>query len=88
MEERSTGRGRVANRSDPLPDVIDVALSPVAGTNLPTLRSALVSQYGQPTVVNGTDIWNDRKGGNTISYAEIGGVVARIEYKKMGGAGL
>jgi hypothetical protein len=68
--------------------VTTVALSPSEGTSLPTLRSALVSQYGQPTVVNGTDIWNDRKTGNTISYIEIGGVVARIEYKKMGGAGL
>jgi hypothetical protein len=68
--------------------VTSVALSPVAGTNLPTLRSALVSQYGQPTTVDGTDIWNDRKAGNTVSYFDIGGVVARIEYKKMGGAGL
>jgi hypothetical protein len=68
--------------------VTSVALSPSEGTNLPALRSALVSQYGQPTIVNGTDTWNDRKAGNTISYSEIGGVVARIEYKKMGGAGL
>jgi hypothetical protein len=68
--------------------VTSVALSPVAGTNLLTLRSALVSQYGQPMTVNGTDIWNDRKAGNTVSYFDIGGVVARIEYKKMGGAGL
>jgi hypothetical protein len=68
--------------------VTSVALSPSEGTDLPALRGALVSQYGQPTVVNGTDTWNDRKAGNTISYSEIGGVVARIEYKKMGGAGL
>jgi hypothetical protein len=68
--------------------VTSVALSPSEGTNLPTLRAALVAQYGQPTTVNGTDIWNDRKAGNTVSYFDIGGVVARIEYKKMGGAGL
>jgi hypothetical protein len=68
--------------------VTSVALSPSDGTSLPALRSALVSQYGQPTTVNGTDIWNDRKAGNTVSYFDIGGVVGRVEYKKMGGAGL
>jgi hypothetical protein len=45
--------------------VTSVALSPSECTNLPTLRSALVSQYEKPTTVNGTDIWNDRKAGNT-----------------------
>jgi len=68
--------------------VTSVALSPVKGTNLPTLRNALVSQYGQPAMVDGTLIWNDKKTGNTVSYYGVGGVVGRVEYKKLGGSGL
>jgi hypothetical protein len=60
----------------------------VQGTNLYTLRSSLVTQYGPPTIVNGTHIWNDAKSGNVVSYYDIGGVVGRIEYKKLGGSGL
>jgi hypothetical protein len=68
--------------------VTSVALSPVQGTNLNILRSSLVSQYGQPTVVSGSLIWNDAKSGNTVSFYDVGGVVGRIEYKKLGGSGL
>jgi hypothetical protein len=68
--------------------VTSVALSPSSGTNLPSLRRALISQYGQPITASGSDlIWNDKKSGNTISYWEIGGVVGRIEYKKMASGG-
>ncbi len=63
--------------------VTSVALSPARGTNLPTLRNSLVSQYGQPAIVDGTLIWNDKKSGNTVSYYDVGGVVGRIEYKKL-----
>lgn len=68
--------------------VSSVALSPANGTNLPTLRNSLVSQYGQPTRSGSTQIWNDQKTGNTVSYYDVGGVVGRIEYKKLGGSGL
>jgi len=68
--------------------VTSVALSPVSGTNLPTLKRTLISQYGQPATVGNTSIWNDKKTGNTITFYDIGGVVGRIEYKKSGGAGL
>jgi hypothetical protein len=68
--------------------VTSVALSPASGTNLPTLKRTLISQYGQPTTMGNTSIWNDSTTGNTISYYDIGGVVGRIEYKKSGGTGL
>jgi hypothetical protein len=68
--------------------VTSVALTPIQGTNLPTLRRSLVSQYGQPTVSSGTDIWSDKAKGNIVSYYDISGVVGRIEYKKLGGTGL
>jgi hypothetical protein len=64
-----------------------VALKPTPDTNLPSLRRALISQYGQPVRTAGTDIWNDRKSGNTVSYSQIGGVVGTLEYKKRAGAG-
>lgn len=68
--------------------VTSVALSPASGTNLPTLKRSLVAQYGTPAGAGDTAIWNDKKSGNTISYYDIGGVVGRIEYKKMGSPGL
>lgn len=68
--------------------VTSVALSPAADTNLPTLKRSLVAQYGTPAGAGDTAIWNDKKSGNTISYCDIGGVVGRIEYKKMGSSGL
>jgi len=39
-------------------------------------------------MVDGTLIWNDKKTGNTVSYYGVGGVVGRVEYKKLGGSGL
>lgn len=68
--------------------VTSVALRPAQGTNLPTLRRALISQYGQPVRSSGDDIWTDRKNGNVVTYSETGGVVATIEYKKLDGGGL
>lgn len=68
--------------------VTSVALSPTRDANLSLLRSTLVSQYGRPNIVDGTLIWSDKKKGNTVSYYDVGGVVGRIEYKKLGGSGL
>lgn len=68
--------------------VTSVALSAADGANLPTLKRALISQYGQPATSGNTSIWNDKRSGNTITFYQIGGVVGRIEYKKSGGTGL
>lgn len=68
--------------------ITSVALSVADESNLPTIKSALVSQYGQPVTSGNRLIWNDKKSGNTITFYQIGGVVGRIEYKKSGGTGL
>lgn len=69
--------------------VTSVSLTPIRGTNLPTLKSALFSQYGQPVSTDGDDaIWADKKNGNTITFYTIAGVVGRVEYKQLGGVGL
>ncbi len=64
-----------------------VALSGFDKTNVYAVKRALVSQYGKPTETSGMSIWNDAKNGNTITYAPLSDIVARIEYKKYGRTG-
>lgn len=73
---------RVTLCTDGSDKVTSVALSPVNPTALPALRRALITQFGQPAKLDGTEIWNDRRSGNAIAYYENGGT-GRIEYKKI-----
>jgi hypothetical protein len=68
--------------------VTSVALIPLRGTNIPSLRRELLSRYGAGVLDGNTIIWNDAKAGNTVSFYSIENIVGRIEYKRLSKSGL
>lgn len=56
-----------------------------ANSNPESVRRDLLSTYGQPVSQNRIlTVWNDAKSRNTVTFIDIAGVGAVIEYKPMG----
>ncbi|MCF8475757.1 MAG: hypothetical protein K9G60_01910 [Pseudolabrys sp.] len=75
----SGGNGRLSS----------VAVRPQGSINIPSLKRAMLSQYGEPVSDRGgTTIWRDAKAKNTVTFSTVSDIIVAIEYRALGGGGL